>query len=152
MASWCLSSATCHTLIVFSIELVFLTLIFLAFWRKARRILERSLEWSKPRVWKIRIWCKRGSCTHVWSGEGGGEQACFVCTLIQQYAHMTLQKYLYSQATFQCIGQWRPPPSSGNTTHNFHVSIHRKCVVTCSGSGKHICYEHLLFVSNCWFT
>lgn len=78
MASWCLFSVTWHILIIFSIELDFLeTLIFLAFWRKARRILERILEWSKPRVWKIRIWCKRASCTRVSSGEGGKEASVY---------------------------------------------------------------------------
>ena len=125
LASWCLSSVIWHIPIIFSIELVFFffffleTLIFLAFWWKKRKILEHILEWSKPRVWKIRIWCKHGSCSHVRSGEGGEESNFIIYRLIQQYAHITVQKYLYTQVTFRRIGLWRPPPPSGNTTPYF---------------------------------
>ena len=62
-----------HTHNIFSRVNFLETLIFLALWRRTRRILESILKWSKRRVWKIRIWCKRGSCTHVWSEEGGEE-------------------------------------------------------------------------------
>jgi hypothetical protein len=123
MVSWCLSSVTWHILIIFSIELDFLeTLNFLAFWRKTRRILESILEWSKPRDWKIRIWCKRGSCTHVWNGEGGEEANVYYLQIDPTICTYDGSKILVQSShvlTYWSMASTTPPQSSGNTTTHF---------------------------------